>query len=74
MSLNEVAFAMWDRLEFSQIDPAALSRVLSGQRLFTKRQLEAFCDVVGIDDNERQHLTELLIVALLERHHFAPLA
>lgn len=59
-SLNQLAMAMWEMLEFQQIDASVLSRVLKGERLFTPRQLEVFCALLEISKTEHEHLLACL--------------
>lgn len=59
-SLNQLAMAMWEMLEFQQIDASVLSRVLKGERLFTPKQLEVFCELLAIPREEYEHLLACL--------------
>ncbi|MBI4129972.1 hypothetical protein HY468_01505 [Candidatus Roizmanbacteria bacterium] len=56
MSLNKLALVMWERLGFVEIDASVLSRVLRGERLFTPRQLQTFCDLLTISQSDREYL------------------
>ena len=49
MTLNQLAITMWERLGFKEIDASVLSRVINGERLFTIKQLEVFCEIVKIN-------------------------
>ena len=53
MTLNQLAWEMWEKLGYQEIDPSVLSRVLKGERLFSVRQLEIFCKLLRIKDKER---------------------
>lgn len=65
-SLNKLALQMGDELNFC-FDGAGLSRILSGKRLFTAVQLDAFCKVLNFSDDERVLLYKALAKDLLQR-------
>ncbi len=56
LSLNKFALAMWERLDFAEVDASVLSRVLRGERLFTPRQLDIFCSILFLDQSKREYL------------------
>jgi hypothetical protein len=56
MTLNKMALEMWERLNFSEVDPSVVSRVINGQRLFTPSQLKVFCKVLKIKSKEQENL------------------
>lgn len=60
MSLNQLAIAM-------EIEPSSLSRVISGERLFTADQARAFCDLLHLDDRACWKLRDVLATDLCER-------
>ncbi len=62
MSLNKLALAMWERLNYQGIDASVLSRVINGQRLFTLKQLEVFSE-------EYRQLKESLLSDIYNRYH-----
>lgn len=59
-SLNQLALEMWEWLGYQQIDASVLSRVLRGERLFTGRQLKAFCTLLSLSKAEEQNLFSCL--------------
>lgn len=73
MSLNQMA------LEIGEIcftngrkwfEPSSLSRVLSGDRLFTAHQLDAFCQVLRIYGEARWNLECAVVQDYIERLGF----
>lgn len=60
MSLNQLAIEMWERLNYSEIDASVISRVIHGERLFSPKQLEVFCDVLDATDTQRHKLRNAL--------------
>jgi hypothetical protein len=61
MTLSRVADTMWEQLGYSNAHPSVLSRVVGGKRLFTFEQLETFCDVLDLEDGQREDLRNALI-------------
>jgi tetratricopeptide (TPR) repeat protein len=53
LSLNQLAFDLW-------IDVSTLSRVLSGERLFTPKQLDAFCKKLKLNSKTINKLENAL--------------
>ncbi|HZZ98969.1 MAG TPA: hypothetical protein VFG51_03485 [Candidatus Saccharimonadia bacterium] len=53
-SLNHLALSMWEYLGFAGMDASTLSRVISGERLFTPKQIEAFGRVLYLSESEIQ--------------------
>lgn len=72
-SLNQLAFEMYERLGFKDIDASTLSRVINGKRLFTKRQLECFCDVLQLKQSDREELFVALQKDLLLKKGVEPI-
>lgn len=68
MSLNQLAFEMWERLGYHEIDASVISRVLHGERLFSPKQLEVFCDVIGTTEEERNKLRDALLGDYYTKH------
>lgn len=64
MTLNRLAWEMWERLGYRQIDPSVISRVLKGERLFSPKQLGIFCEILGIRKTSRQILLNELLLDL----------
>jgi len=52
MTLNQLAWEMWERLGYKEIDPSVISRVLRGERLFTYKQLNSFCEILKLRSQE----------------------
>jgi hypothetical protein len=69
-SLNRLAWEMNERLDYKEIDPSVVSRVLSGERLFTLKQLKVFCSVINITGSNFQKLYEALIYDFEKRYGF----
>lgn len=67
ISLNGLSLTMWEKLGCSQIDASVVSRVLKGERLFTYKQLEIFCQLLDCDKKEAAKLKHALIIDLLIR-------
>ncbi|MGI0134876.1 MAG: hypothetical protein ACREBW_07970 [Candidatus Micrarchaeaceae archaeon] len=55
-SLNQLALAMWEKLDFQQVDASVLSRVISGERLLTPAQLRAMCELLQLPDSDVENL------------------
>ncbi len=62
---------MWDKLKYQGIDSSVLSRVIHGQRLFTYRQLEVFCEVLSLSEKEKIELEHVLSQDILSRNNIA---
>lgn len=58
---------MWERLGYAEIDPSVLSRVVSGERLFSRKQLLIFCGILNISKNNSTLLQEKLYFDLSNR-------
>lgn len=71
MTLNELALAIWEGLDYTGVDPGVVSKVLSGKRLFTRRQLRVFCQILRLDAGERKRLEEALLEDLVVRSGFS---
>lgn len=67
LSLNRLALEMWERLDYSGIDPSVISRVLRGERLFTMRQADVFCKVLDLDHEDTGKLKNALMNELIVR-------
>lgn len=67
MTLNQLALEMWERLGYQGVDPSVLSRVLKGERLFTFRQLEVFCETLSLSGRVHLSLRECLYVDMCSR-------
>lgn len=68
MDLNQLALEMWTELGFRGADASLLSRVLHGERLFTKEQLYVFYTILELNDSEKYSLTNALGKDLLYKH------
>lgn len=55
-SLNELAEKLWEAGNFSGVDASILSKVLHGKRLFTPFQLNIFCQLLHIEQAEKEYL------------------
>lgn len=64
MSLNRLAHEMWEDLGYNSIDPSVLSKVINGQRSFTKAQVKSFCKILKILQQEE----DLLLVSTLSKN------
>ena len=67
MTLNQLAWEMWERLGYREIDPSVLSRVLNGERLFTLKQLGVFCGALSLKEKDRDELQNCLATDLSRR-------
>jgi hypothetical protein len=65
--LNQLAWEMWEKLEYKEIDPSVISRVLKGKRSFTNQQLKVFCTVMGLTGRDRQRILEIWQEELIDR-------
>lgn len=72
MSLNQLALEMWERLGYRGADSSTISRVIGGDRLFTKTQLYCFCSVLNIRSLQKAKLEDLLIESLVKRMGLNP--
>jgi hypothetical protein len=61
MTLNQLAWEMWERLRYREIDPSVVSRVLKGERLFTSKQLNIFGNIIGMSNKDVVTLQENLL-------------
>lgn len=68
ISLNQLSLEMWEKLGYKGIDASVLSRVIDGERLFTVRQVDAFCEALSLSENDRRELIEGMSVDLAERY------
>lgn len=71
LSLNQLALEMWDRLDQQKVDSSVISRVLSGERLFSLKQLAIFCEVIKIGDTDCHRLKDALKTDLITRYGLA---
>ena len=67
MTLNQLAWEMWEKLGFHGVDASVLSKVLHSKRLFTPQQLEAFCYILNLGKAERNRLESALQQDILTR-------
>jgi hypothetical protein len=68
MNLNQLAMEMWERLEYSGVDPSVISKVLSGERIFTATQLEIFSITLKLENSQKELLKESLSKDVLEKY------
>lgn len=66
--LNDLALKIWEKLGYKAIDSSVLSRVISGERLFTVSQLNTFCDVLQLTKEDRDFLNHSLSLDYLARY------
>ncbi|NMB57432.1 hypothetical protein GYA19_05875 [Candidatus Beckwithbacteria bacterium] len=69
MTLNQLAFSMWEKLGYKEIDASVLSRVISGERLFTQRQLNVFCSILKIKKQKALYLKEALLLDIYKKYN-----
>lgn len=55
-TLNQLALQMWEESDFSSIDASVLSKVISGERIFTPKQLTTFCKIMNISGADKEYL------------------
>lgn len=70
LSLNKLATEMYEDMSCSGIDPSTVSRVLQGKRFFTKKQLDSFCKIVRVEENDKKRLYKLTKKVILIRYDF----
>lgn len=70
MTLNQLALKIWEQLGFTGIDSSVLSKILSGQRLFTTNQLRTFCHILHLDQVDTNYLYECLFFDMSNRFGF----
>ncbi len=70
MTLNQLAWEMWERLGYREIDPSVLSRVISGERRFTHTQLMVFSKILKLGKSETSILREILAKELISKFDF----
>jgi len=58
---------MWEKLGYESVDPSVLSRVVSGERTFTFRQLAVFSQILKIRKENKNRLKRLLYQDLADR-------
>ncbi len=68
-TLNELALKMWERLNFQDMDPSFLSRVLNGERLFSLKHLKIFSEILKLSTHEAKDLEYALSLARLKRYN-----
>jgi len=56
MSLNNLALEMWEKANFTGIDQSSLSRIVSGERLFTIKQMRDFCYILKLNKIQERDL------------------
>lgn len=61
MNLNQLAVEIWERLNYQSVDASVLSRVISGERLFTSVQLKVFCKVLQLNKSQKEELFYSLV-------------
>jgi hypothetical protein len=69
MTLNQLAWDMWEVMNYQAVEPGMLSRVISGKRNFSYQQLETFRGILKLTDNETLRLKEAYKRDLLSRYH-----
>ena len=67
MTLNQLALEMWEKLGCEGIDPSVISRVIKGERTFTFKQLEIFCQVLRLSGQRKKELEGRLLLELSHR-------
>lgn len=67
LTLNGLSVVMWEVLKYKEVDSSVLSRVIHGQRLFTYRQLEVFCEALSLQEKEKIELKYALSQDVLLR-------
>ncbi len=67
LTLNRLALEMWEKMGYQGIDSSSLSRILAGERLFTAPQLEAFCESLGLAQQDIYDLREGLYYSRLHK-------
>jgi hypothetical protein len=63
-----MALRLWEELGNKNMDVSTLSRVITGHRLFTFDQVQAFCQVLNLSDSDRHRLKYALTKDLAIRY------
>jgi tetratricopeptide (TPR) repeat protein len=63
-----LALEIWEQLGERDMDTSTLSRVLSGERLFTGEQLKAYCNILNLKSQEEIKLKKALDRDLNDRY------
>ena len=67
MSLNKLAWEMWERLGHKEIDPSVISRVLKGERLFKVGPLKVLGKILKVPKQQEDQLFETLCEEQVEK-------
>lgn len=70
LTLNQLANLLWEKEGLRGIDPSALSRIISGERNFTLKQIDIFCEVLSLSKKESLQLKLALEADILAKHGF----
>jgi len=68
MTLNKLAWEMWEKLGYREIDPSVISRVLKGERIFDFKQLSVFANLIKIKGQEKKKLERALYEEMSSRY------
>ena len=71
LNLNDLSILMWEILGYKEMDSSVLSRVIHGQRLFTYKQLEVFCETLSLQEKEKIELKYALSQDILLRNNIS---
>lgn len=69
-SLTSLSLEIWEQLGYKSLDSSVLSKVLSGKRLFSPEQLQAFCKVLDLSEQQYRELFNALHEDLMKKHGF----
>jgi hypothetical protein len=64
MTLNQLALEMWEKEGCRGVDASVVSRVISGERLFTYPQLLVFFKIMNLSKTEKIKLENSLLLSL----------
>jgi hypothetical protein len=67
MTLNKLAWEMWEKLGYEGIDPSVLSKIINGERFFSLKQLKIFCQILNLKNNEKETLKDIYYDAMSKK-------
>lgn len=70
MTLNQLALEMWERLDYKEIDPSVISRVLAGKRALTFQQINIFSEILHINPVQKRNLRVSLLKDVANKFGF----
>lgn len=72
MSLNKLAWEMWEKRGYKEIDPSVLSRVINGERILNLNQLKVFASILKIPARQYRQLENEIFLEIASRYSIDP--